>query len=286
MQGRGVGQGSSNTASACWVGRGAQMGPAAGTPAESATTFAGVPVRFLIDAYGPDDDAVRFGVRWLVDYAREHTMTTAAVLVPGVSNAGNLERSLGKAGAQLYRDRQAYVDGVTISLVTTRGGSLGAHAHGPFLAVWADDGMIAKVERVSPPAICAIPWSDTDLGVWKAAWSPADPRAGAAAGPAPTIANPVVRMAMEGLTIRVNLSSALAHPSDKRAAGSMLKTLISGHEPFEPAEIQAWAVANGWKLEDAKRLAEMAHALLGGRRVHAGSADPELLERWRQHAGS
>jgi hypothetical protein len=45
---------------------------------------------------------------------------------------------------------------------------------------------------------------------------------------------------MEGLTIRVNLTSALSHPSDKKAAGSTLKTLISGGGQFEPAEIQAW----------------------------------------------
>jgi hypothetical protein len=245
-----------------------------------------VPERFLIEAYDPDDDAVRVGVQWLVDYAREHTMTTAAVLVPGISNAENLERALGAVGARLYRDRQAYVNGVTISLVTTRGGSLGTHARGSFLAVWADDDMVAKVEQVSPSAICAIPWSDRDLNVWKAAWSPGDPRAGTPAGAAPTISNPVARVAMEGLTIRVNLSSALSHPSDKMAAGSTLKTLVSGGEQFEPAEIQAWAVANGWKQDDAKRLAEMAQALLNGRRVQAGSADPAVLERWRQHAAS
>jgi hypothetical protein len=245
-----------------------------------------VPERFLIQAYGPDDDAVRVGLRWLVDYAREHNTATAAVLVPGISNAENLARSLREVGTKLYRDRQAYVDGVNISLLTTRGGGLGAHARGPILAVWADDDMVSKVERISPPAICAIPWSHADLLVWKAAWSPADLRAGTAAGPAPTIANPVVRVALEGLTSRVNLSSALSHPSDKSAAGSTLKTLVSGGEPFEPAEIQAWAVANGWRHDDAKRLAEMAKALQSGRRVQAGSADAALLERWRERAGS
>lgn len=245
-----------------------------------------MPERFLIDAYGPDDDAVRVGMRWLVDYAREHGITMATVLVPGVSNAENLTRSLGEVGTKLYRDRQAYVDGVTISLATPRGGGLGRHGRGPFLAVWADDRMVAKIEQVSPPAVCAIPWSETDLSVWKAAWSPSDPRAGTPAGAAPTISNAVVRVAMEGLTIRVNLTSALSHPSDKTAAGSTLKTLISGGEEFEPTEIQAWAVAKGWKQSDAQRLAEMAQALQNGRRVQAGSADVAMLERWRQLAGS
>jgi hypothetical protein len=71
------------------------------------TTFLRVPERFLIGAYGPDDDAVRVGLRWLVDYAREHSITTAAVLVPGISNAENLARSLHEVGTKLYRERQA-----------------------------------------------------------------------------------------------------------------------------------------------------------------------------------
>lgn len=56
--------------------------------------------RFLIDACGPDDDAVRVGFRWLVDYARDHAMSTAAVLVPGISNAENLARALGDGGGR------------------------------------------------------------------------------------------------------------------------------------------------------------------------------------------
>lgn len=243
-----------------------------------------MPDRFVIDSYGPDDDAVRVGFRWLVDYAREHDMATAAVLVPGVSNAENLARPLGEVGSKLYRDRRVRVDGVTIDLVTPRGG-VGGHSRGPVLAVWANDDMVSKVERISPPAVCAIPWSDRDLSVWKAAWSPPDPRAGTSTGAAPTISNTVVRVAMQSLTIRVNLSSALSHPSDKTAAGSTLKTLVRGGEQFEPAEIEAWAVAHGWQQEDAKRLAEMARALQNGRRVNAGSADPPVLERWRQQAG-
>jgi hypothetical protein len=170
---------------------------------------------------------------------------------------------------QLDVDVPAHVEGVTISLVTTRRGGLGAHARGPYLAVWADDDTVGAIERVSPPAICAIPWSEQDLSVWRAAWSPADPRAGTSAGPAPTIPNPVVCIALEDLTVRVNLSSALSHPSDKEAAGCTLKTLVGGGEQFQPAENQAWAVANGWKLEDAKRLAAMAEALQNGRRVRA-----------------
>ena len=79
----------------------------------------------------------------------------------------------------------------------------------------------------------------------------------------------------------MNLSSALSHPSDKTAAGSTLKTLARGGEQFELAEIEAWAVAHGWRQEDAKRLAEMARALQNERRVNAGPADPAVLERWR-----
>ncbi len=246
-------------------------------------TFCSVPDRFLIDAYGPDDDAVRRGVQWLVEYAREHGASNATVLVPGISNAENLARALGDLGTRLYKNRQARVDGITIALATTL--TLRGYNVGPLLAVWANDDMVSKAERVTPPAICAIPWSDTDLSVWKAAWAPADLRAGEPAGPPPVITNPVVRVAMEHLTNRVNLSAALSHPSDKSAAVLTLKTLVKGRKQFEPAEIEAWAVANGWRQSDAKRLGEMAQAILDDRRVYGGTAcGIEVLERWREEA--
>jgi len=88
-------------------------------------------------------------------------------------------------------------------------------------------------------------------------------------------------LAMEGLTVRVNLSAPLAHPSDKQAAGTTLKTLIRDGAPVNPSEIEAWAIANDWPLDGARELAEMARKHLAGRQVRAGKVNPEMLERWR-----
>ena len=121
------------------------------------------------------------------------------------------------------------------------------------------------IERTKRPAICAIPWAENDLSAWKQAWAPADLRTGTLAGPAPEIRSPLVRVALEGLTIRVNLSAPLAHPSDKQAAGTTLKTLIRDGAPVDTSEIEAWAVANGWPLNGARELSEIGQKLLAGR---------------------
>jgi hypothetical protein len=240
-----------------------------------------MPERFIIDAYGVDTEAVQVGFRWLVKYAAEHGLAVAGLVTDQVSNARNLERDLGGVGRRLYEDRQAVVGGVTVRLRTVQGG-LGATGGGPLLAVWAADKMIEVVERADPPAICAIPWGD-GLVAWRAAHSPADLRTGAPSGAAPQIADPLVALAMEGLTKRANRSAPLAHPSDKNAAGTTLKTLIGAGAAVDPAEIEAWVVATGWPLDAAAELAGMARKILDGgpRRVRAGRADSAQLQRWR-----
>ena len=87
---------------------------------------------------------------------------------------------------------------------------------------------------------------------------------------------------MEGLTIRVNLSAPLAHPSDKEATGTTIKTLVrSAGAAVDASEVEAWAVANGWPLDAARELASMIRKIIDGGQVRAGRVDRDLLERWR-----
>lgn len=241
--------------------------------------------RLLIEAIGPDDDAVLQGFRWLIEFARDHDGRRCGVFVPAIGSAENLARPLGEVGSRLARERAIRDDDLTVELLAPR--SL-RHAgyDGPILAVWVDDDMIDKIEETRPMAICAIPWSQTDLKAWRAAWQPGDPRTGTPAGPEGEISNPVVEAAMQSLTVRVNLSAALAHPSDKAAAVWALKLLTQAGEPFDPAEIRAWAVTHHWRPQDAKEIADIAQKFLDGRRVQAGACAwaKHIIKQWRDTA--
>jgi hypothetical protein len=242
--------------------------------------------RVLVEAYGPDDDAVRRGFSWLVESAHSLESTECAIYVSGLSNAQNLARPLEGLGSRLAANRSVNADGLTISLFTAR--NLRPNYTGrPILAVWVDDDDMEKVEELAPSAICAIPWSRADLEVWKAAWAPLDLRTGQPAGEPLSISNRVVEAALEDLTNHVNLSTGLAHPDDKRAAVWTFRLLRQAGERYDPSRIRAWAVRHGWSMKYARELAELSEKILNGRRVQAGGRSPwraDIIATWRRSA--
>jgi hypothetical protein len=101
----------------------------------------------------------------------------------------------------------------------------------PVLGVWVDDRQLEEIERRRASAICVIPWLRDDISHWRYAYAPIDVRSGAAAPSKSKIDNPVVERAITDLTSRVNLSTGLAHPSDKAAAVGMFRIPRDADEP-------------------------------------------------------
>jgi hypothetical protein len=242
--------------------------------------------RYFLDAHGADDDALAEGFLWLVTFARENGHERAAVFVPSLGQVENLSRAIGPAAAtRLGKDRQIRIDGVTVDLLIERKLSY-ALRDGPILAVWVDDEQLDKLDSLRAPGICAIPWVRTDIDGWKANWNPVDIRTGESSGNDETILNPVVVKAMETLTAAVNLGTGLSHPY-KESAVQMLKLLKKGGEDYDPDQIRAWAVRNGWQPRHARKLAELAEKIAEGRRVKGGKRQvwrDGVIDLWRNEA--
>jgi hypothetical protein len=157
------------------------------------------------------------------------------------------------------------------------------------LAVWVGDEDIEKVEELSPAAVGAIPWSDSDLESWKAAWAPLDLRTAQSACEALGVANPVVEEALKDLTNHVNLSTGLAHPDDRRAAVWTFRLLRKAGESYDPGQIRAWTTRHGWSMRHARELAEVSERILLGRAVQAKGPSPwrtDIVRMWRSAASS
>jgi hypothetical protein len=142
---------------------------------------------------------------------------------------------------------------------------------GPILAVWTRDKSLDKLDTTGAVAICAAPWNPDNIVDWKANWNPIDVRTGQHGGSDTTVSNLVVAKGLEHLTDRVNLSTGLAHPSDRSAAIHLFRLFVQGGESYIPDEIRAWAVRHGWQPEDARELAELAEKVQQGRRLKASS---------------
>lgn len=240
---------------------------------------------FFIDAHGPDDDAVRDGFAWLLRSAAERGSRRSAIFVSGLRQVESLGRAIGTgAAAALRKDRLLKVDAVTIELLISRKLPF-SFEDGPILAVWVDDEQLDKLDGLGSPEICAIPWTQGDIDGWKSDRGPIDVRTGQTAGLEETIENPVVARAMEYLTNSVNLSTGLGHPSDKESAIGMFRILKAEGEPFDPEQIRAWAVRNGWKPRDARDLAKLAEKFKAGKQVRGGKRKmwrDDVIEIWRE----
>lgn len=221
--------------------------------------------RLFIAAYGPDPDAERLGIEWLVREAREQDLS-CAVIVPSVDAISNLERAIGRDAAEFAkRDRHFVLEGVQVQVFTDRT-CPGAFA-GLLLVPWANGAMVGSAEECRPAAICAMPWGEDDLDDWKRAYDPIDVRTGEPLGEAQVELTPLVAQALISLTASVNLSTGIHHPSDARRVRQLLKALYIAGEPLVPAEIRTWALAHGWETRHAEALAELAGKIAAGKRV-------------------
>jgi hypothetical protein len=93
-----------------------------------------------------------------------------------------------------------------------------------------------------------------------------------------------VRDALEALSAVVNVSSGLGRPDDMATAVDTFRVLKRGGESYDPRDVQAWAVRNGWSGGDARELGEVAAKVKGGRALRPrgqSMLDKGALARWR-----
>ena len=158
---------------------------------------------------------------------------------------------------------------------------------GPILAVWPRDEVLDQIEEWhAPSALCVVPWQLEFIEKWRLARRPVDLLGIEEVAPEPTIEDPVVLVAMESVNRFVNVNNNLAQPEDKAAAVDALQKLDRAGHILNPAELEVWALANGWEPRGAARLREYAEKIRNGRslRFYGFSWKPEAAELWRQEA--
>jgi hypothetical protein len=237
--------------------------------------------RCYIQAHGQDDDAVRRGLVWLMQEAKD--VGGGTLHVPGLDSLGSLSHIISNIDA-IAKSKSFNLNGVRIGIATLRTGDV----RGAVLALWTDDRTLEGIEdRSMPPTICAIPWNGKDIDKWVAAFGPTELRTGATPDTT-TVSNPVVVEAMKSLTSSVNLSTGLGHPSDHDAAVWTFRALKEAGEALLPEEVRAWAAAHNWRLKDATELAEIAQKVIDGKRIKTRSRHwkPEIVDYWRERSGS
>ena len=155
------------------------------------------------------------------------------------------------------------------------------------LALWPSSKLLTMVDDTPGlKALAVVPWLLEELDDWRAARRPTDLLGVAEVASEPTIADPVVRRALESLTATVNLGSGLTHPSDKASAIDTFRVLRKAGYSWDPDVVRAWAMAHGWYSHGADDLRRYAAGTLEGRRFQGGRSmlNSDVIEYWRQTA--
>jgi hypothetical protein len=124
------------------------------------------------------------------------------------------------------------------------------------LAFYVSPGDMKKLDSLRIDVLLYVPWLDKDGEEWAAKWG-AETLGGETQDQEIDLPAEVIS-SLERLTRRVNISTGLGHPSDKTAAKKLFVDLRSQGIRWQPAEVEKWAVRNGWKPTDAEELAKLS----------------------------
>lgn len=103
------------------------------------------------------------------------------------------------------------------------------------------------------------------------------------------ISNKVVLMAMKSLAARVNRSTGISHPSDKKATIDTFKILKKYKEHYDPIEIKSWLILKAdWEPKFADDVAKIAKGILEGKSFRStqkhASYKSNIIDLWREES--
>lgn len=242
---------------------------------------------FIVGRDTGREEAIRVGLAWLF----ATTTNGQRLLVTPIKDQlvhGHLGDVLAAAGPVLAAGKPVRdPSGNSLRAATSRTFPPSGWPGGPVLAAWPDEKSLAKIDEDSRvQGLCVIPWLYEWVEPWATGRRALDLLAPDDVPEAPAISDPVVREAVKSLTISVNLSTGLSHPSDKAAAVDTFRALKRAGIGWDPAEIEPWAIANGWTAEDARSLRSVAQGVLDGRRYQVDRRHwrRDIVDVWRSAA--
>lgn len=216
--------------------------------------------RYLIENHGPDSDAIKTAFAGAFAVCVQNGITSITLLVPakGAFPTTVVGTFLGADVTKaLCKGETVKVDGLTMDLESPKTFSP-FKSYGMVIGVYLsqkDQNVLDSVS--SAKAIVLLPWTEDDGKTWLSTWNPTV--LGKSTWQAQQTAFPQdVEDALLSLTRRINLSTGLSHPSDKKAAQETLSGIKRRGHRMDPDDVRKWALRNNWQPDDAEDLGKLA----------------------------
>jgi hypothetical protein len=217
--------------------------------------------RYLVENHGSDSDAIKTAFAGAFRVCAQNGITSITLLVPakGTFPSTVVGSFLGdKVSKALCKGMTVKIQGsLTINLESPKTFSV-LKSYGMVIGVYLhqkDQNILDSVS--SAKAIVFLPWKEQEGKTWLSTWNATI--LGKSTWQVQQTAFPKdVENALLSLTGRINLSTGLSHPSDKKAAQEMLAGIKHSGHRLDPDDIRKWALRNNWQPDDAEALGKLA----------------------------
>lgn len=239
---------------------------------------------YFINSQGPEPESVKKAFRWLVQHSGGYVAVNGnAVLQGTVSDA--IGESTVKA---LIKNGAVKINGKELFLITERK-PLYVGKGLPLIAIFPSAKFLDEVQSIpNIPAMLVVPWTREEVDPWIRTMNAKDLDAPNNAAPEELVKNKIVVQALKSLSVCVNKSTGIIHPSDRETAIETFTILRDAGITFNPEDVKAFLIREeDWKANYAQDVADLAQKVLERRKLQRGRMShyrPEILEIWRKEA--
>jgi hypothetical protein len=129
---------------------------------------------------------------------------------------------------------------------------------GPILACYPEMNLMNKLDKLSDvPSLTVLPWTMELVQKWLDTHGPTDIFSKKTAAAA-QVTSPAVVAALERFFAIINVSTGLAHPSDRDSAIRIFRELKDAGQAYTGTEVRAWLVRKGMSPSHADDVAKIA----------------------------
>jgi hypothetical protein len=234
--------------------------------------------RFYLTNRNDDKLTVIKAIKYGQIIAKEYN--SRLVILTATRKSYALENGLGKAKINIINKR-GKLDGITTSLETLKTFQY-SKQNDIIVGLYLPPKEYDKIDSiVGDSPIIATEFSDGELNDWIKRWNAVDIENPEKENPTLQI-DCVLKVALDTLTNRINLSSGLSHSSDNHLAKTYIRTLVKYHYIHNREDINSYLIKNCWKASDAKQFVNLLFKKLDGGRFQGGEKTglKKIYDRW------
>lgn len=239
--------------------------------------------------------AVKEGFQWLLKNTRSNDMNECLIIIPSLNSLKyesdsahkGIESLIPGISSKLIKNKSVTINGITIKLITEK--TRITYTRASVLAIFPAEKMLKIIDNYfTENDIFLVGWVFEDIQEWIETWNALDFSSKYEVIHKPQKLNPIIIEALKSLTMSVNMSTGINHPSDYCSAVDLFRILQRESIDYDPKTIKTWLkVEEKWKEDFADDVMQIATKIKARKRIGGCKGDywaTNIFEKWKKRS--